>query len=399
MPKYFLFNPYCELSVAKNARNYTPNKQFKVLSNDLSTLPVWLFGDKVFIINEYGVKNRWSNQLKKLFNKDVSFLSLKQLQNKVIEKKSFLVWGNSIDFVEYFSKKPYEIRGINEWTLSDRALYHREIGYKILDYIINLKREFYISKSLKGSFYSSEIEVLEAFEKTFDKFSNGVVFKLPFSASGRGLLLLKKKEMNQAIESWIESGISVHNSILVEPWLDKLMDFSLLYDFNEKGIEFLGVTVFDASSTGQYGGSLLGDYKKIMPEEISDVISVLANDLMQAFKRTNEYNYHKGKLGVDAMIIRSDDGTLKVHPCVEVNARHTMGHITLGLRKAVHDPNRSRWVITTKNQIEDFHQFEKEMSEKYPCKMKNYKLESGFFPLVDVNLVSQYYAYLIADKE
>ncbi|ANQ48743.2 hypothetical protein MY04_1367 [Flammeovirga sp. MY04] len=397
MPKYFLFNPYCELAIVKNAKFYTPNKQFKALVNDLSPLMIWLYDSKIKILSDIQVSEEWKKDIKKLHEFKVDFADFDTLKGKSIKIEDLEVWGKSLDYLTILSKPTFKVKGLETWSDNDKNVYDRFTGYKVLKSLVNSTNTNYISKDLLGTFCKTKEEVILKFQQLFAGENRGVVFKLPFSSSGRGLMLLRKEHINPAIESWIESGLSEHGRILVEPWLDKVTDFSVLFNFESEEVKFLGISVFESLDSGQYGGSLLGNYEDLLPNTISVQIPKLIEDLKGAFRNTNEFKGFKGRLGVDAMIVRDVMDNLILHPCVEINPRTTMGHISLGLKKAVLNPNRAKWVITTKHQIANFKTFEIEMRKKYPYQIENKKLVSGFFPLVDVNLTKQYYAYVLAE--
>jgi hypothetical protein len=55
--------------------------------------------------------------------------------------------------------------------------------------------------------------------------------------------------------------------------------------------------------------------------------------------------HYVGPLGVDMMLVRQTDGTLCLHPCVEVNLRHTMGHVALHLSRRLPENAEARFRI------------------------------------------------------
>ena len=62
------------------------------------------------------------------------------------------------------------------------------------------------------------------------------------------------------------------------------------------------------------------------------------NDLLQLFAE-NLAGIYEGPLGVDMMLVNTENAT-KLHPCVEVNLRRTMGHVALAFNPSPCMPRR-----------------------------------------------------------
>ena len=66
----------------------------------------------------------------------------------------------------------------------------------------------------------------------------------------------------------------------------------------------------------------------LLSKELLQLVQTnICSQLASAFK--GEY---VGNFGVDMMVVTTDDATtFKLHPCVELNLRTTMGHVALAL--------------------------------------------------------------------
>jgi hypothetical protein len=92
-------------------------------------------------------------------------------------------------------------------------------------------------------------------------------------------------------------------------------------------VSFEGVTPLLARPNGGYLGSRFGDDPGLLTTwgEAIDV----GRRVAEAVAAEGYY----GPLGIDAMRYRAEDGSVRVRPLQDLNARYTMGHIALGLRR------------------------------------------------------------------
>ncbi|WP_044203417.1 hypothetical protein [Flammeovirga sp. OC4] len=393
----WLFNPHCELSILKEQQHYTPPKMIKKVQNDLSVLLAWLVGDGDSVLIEKQVVNKaWKELLHSVVGIDFKFVTSKEVKESKIAFNAVKSWGKSPSLVSDFHFLPPKYQQFYEWNRQLKDVFHRQFGYNILTYIIDNEVNRAISSTRIGKFCLDYQEVVNEIENVFIKNSFGVIMKLPYSSSGRGILVLKRNEITPSVQKWIESALNQQGSVLVEPLLEKEFDFSLLFKKHNNTIEFLGGSSFLAGLTGQYYGSGLNTFRSYFSdlewESIMKIITLIKTKLKDE-KRL------EGHFGIDALVFKGANGERFIHPCVEINPRYTMGHVTLGLQKAVPLHKKAEWRIVTKHEVTDFVAFQKEMEQKHPLSIHLNKVQSGFLPLVDVNLVQNYYAYLLVEDE
>jgi hypothetical protein len=162
-----------------------------------------------------------------------------------------------------------------------------------------------------------------------------IVLKAPFSSSGRGIQMLRKKHLNSSLKAWIGSILEKQSFLMAEHLHEKLCDFSFHFKvLSGKTPEFLGTVFFNTNSNGQFNGCYIWQHPNTEYNEIVDhaITLGLIENLKQAL--IAEYAGYSGFIGVDAMLIKQDLG-IRIHPCVEINPRHTMGLLTLKLRESI----------------------------------------------------------------
>ncbi|WP_157491637.1 hypothetical protein [Flammeovirga sp. SJP92] len=393
----WLFNPHCELSILKEQQHYTPPKMIKKVQNDLSVLMMWLANnnDSILMVNNK-VNKEWYSRMQSVVGININFVTPKSIKEQKITFKGVKTWGKSPSIISDLHFLDPTYAPFYQWDKHLKPIFHRQFGYNVLSYIIDSKLFNLLCKASLGSFCSSFGDAQKQIEKTFTSNPYGVIMKLPYSSSGRGILVLKRNEITPSVQTWIESAINQQGSLLVEPLLIKEFDFSLLFKKYNNKVEFLGGTSFLAGLTGQYFGSELNRFKKrFSSQEWESILKSV--DLIK--NKVKDEKTLEGYFGIDALVFRDSNGERVIHPCIEINPRYTMGHITLRLEKVVPSSKKAEWRIITKHEVKDFKTFQEEMEVKYPLAIKHQKVQSGFLPLVDVNLVQNYYAYLLVEDE
>ena len=94
------------------------------------------------------------------------------------------------------------------------------------------------------------------------------------------------------------------------------------------------------------------------------------------------------------MIIRKENGNLQVTPCLEINVRQNMGLLSLHFEKVV-TPGKTAVFKTFYQPGKSFSEFIKEMKSQFPLRIKDFSIDSGFFPLTPVRKDSQFGAYIL----
>ena len=125
---------------------------------------------------------------------------------------------------------------------------------------------------------------------------------------------------------------------MVEPYYQHSLDFAMEFESTAEGIKYLGISLF-LTNLGGYTGNILAseDYKlQVISQYIP--LSVLDKVRVELLKQMKEYlqDTYWGPFGVDMMVV-NDESHYRLHPCVELNLRRTMGHVALSLQsKFVH---------------------------------------------------------------
>lgn len=163
-----------------------------------------------------------------------------------------------------------------------------------------------------------------------------VLLKAPFACAGRGHLRVAGvgDGERRKTRGWIRNTLAGHGAVVVEPWLERVLDFSALYEIRaDGGVRRIGMTRMDNDDAGRFAAIRVSrKWGQLMEPEVAaflfrearvaeiyrDAMPVALKELLPG---------HTGPLGVDAMVHRRGDGTLALRPVVELNVRMTMGRL------------------------------------------------------------------------
>ncbi len=167
-----------------------------------------------------------------------------------------------------------------------------------------------------------------------------LILKAPFSTAGRDRILLTTPETN-----WIEG----HETLIAEPWLERIADFSIQYEFIpgehlvRKGFVHLenskSGTFRAASVTPRFSAGHPTELRRFLHEGKKNwFLHYLKYTIEPALINHLTAHNHQGAFGIDAFFFKTEQGQIKLRPLVELNPRFTMGRIALGLAR--HAPER-----------------------------------------------------------
>lgn len=151
-----------------------------------------------------------------------------------------------------------------------------------------------------------------------------LVLKDPYGVSGSGNLAVDSTPLLERLIGYIrdQQRAGKRVQLLLEPWLEKEIDFSCHLQIAADGaVSLLGVQQM-VNRGHNYGGSHAAD-----PELVE---RLNASEYFAAMEQLAACLYEEGYFGpvcVDSMLLA--DG--RVHPVVEINARHSMGLLNYSL--------------------------------------------------------------------
>lgn len=148
------------------------------------------------------------------------------------------------------------------------------------------------------------------------------VLKTCFGLSGRGHYFIEKGMSLEKIVCWCEKEWLQGRPLIGEPWLDRIFDFSTQWHIHkDRGIEWMGSTIFEANKKGVYQATYAGPEKKLFSnyQNFLEEHKEVSKQILQNLWEKGFFGY----VGVDAFLF-SYEGKIHLRPIVEINARQTM---------------------------------------------------------------------------
>jgi hypothetical protein len=267
------------------------------------------------------------------------------------------------------------------WAETHRELYSRKSALKVLkNILIECQSDNLLSFSNLSEICISHEQII-ALQQRWGK----IVVKAPWSSSGRGLQVLRPNEYNQTNRQVISGFLKQQGFVMCEPWHQKVLDLSFqFFSFGNGEIEDRGLTTFSTDPKGHYIGTFIQELPPKLQTELKEFLDQnlpeLERSLLRVLILSNYSSAYYGWLGVDALVYKSENGKINVHPCLEINCRFTMGAIALKLRDHIAEGSFGEFRIMHGKEG-DFEKFCKRMKVREPMVVENGKLVKGFLSL------------------
>ena len=316
MSSLYVFNPENDIALATMSPYYSAPKNALAFRTCCASLPWVVAGSDDYVLVESLPPRSWLEQTEKMFGAVAKFVT--SADNPSIDR--IVPWGWSPALKQTLTQRGARL----ELLPSDRKLIDiRELTHRRTALLIN--------KMLASAGLNVPPEAVEAVDETDIKEyiarHDRIVLKAPFSSSGRGVAdsaaLSREMFVRRAV-----GVIARQGSVMLEPWLDRQLDFAMLFEVKADRVAFVGLSRFLNCRMGSYEGNLVARQsvhrdaieKYIGSETIGRVVDALESVLGDVL-----IGQYEGYCGVDMMIYRGDRGEMKLAPCIELNLRMTMG--------------------------------------------------------------------------
>jgi hypothetical protein len=330
------FNSGHESAVLNASPNYTLPARPAKMMRDLSFLPAWYASEDDLVWVEKGIAEDYVLSLEMRFGKmpaAVNEENIGQYRARLMNEKVSL-WGLSPSAIRFFEEinRKYRLNlQLPVWSDAYRTLCSRRTAKDCLEYLISRIPE--IRTDIVPQYFTEAEAVKQALK---DRPGNCLV-KSPYSSSGRGLLWLSGENVDRASMQVLKGMLDRQGCVSMEKALDRVEDFSMQFHSDGKGnILFEGLSLFYTDGRGCYRGSLVASQRQIM-QTLEKYHACIAQadrirDELIAYLSGKFASVYEGHIGVDMMICR-ENSDFYLHPCVEINARTTMGYLALQLQK------------------------------------------------------------------
>jgi hypothetical protein len=358
LQKVFWFNSTCENQIALQFQKgrYAPSRLIGHLEEDLSILPLFYSSEKdILLVHQIPTKS-FCEQLQKIgirFPHFVEFKSISDLKNKKNTLEA-IPWGWSEE-TAIFAKKHFHFQQEIPYNLE---FFSKIVSHQWLDEFIHLpdSKKLEFQDNFLGKVVSDVDEVEPAIAPFFKDGFSKVVFKAPHGTSGQNQLQVSDKVLSDREKAWCVNTLKRQKQILIEPWFDKILDFSFQFMIHHDDVQFIDFTCFKTSSRGQFLGNWVGSFHEVLPDYLQSFqaeFHELAEELRQYIKTKTVGQKMNTHWGVDGFIYQDKD-EIKIRPIVEVNPRYTMGAISISLKQYLAKGIKGSWRILNLKEVKSW---------------------------------------------
>jgi uncharacterized ferritin-like protein (DUF455 family) len=426
-PTVYVFNPLAEARLA-GGKGFSPNKHQAQLTRDLTCLPMFLCRQDDIVLVERKPSVHFLSGLKEAGFTLPEFVEISQSAGLTQRKIGALrpwAWGpDSVElFLPLFANLTEQKRSAPEcFNECLAALYSKAWSAGFLRNFLRSRRreeaEFFrqsppphvggynvpwlCSETEIGVAVNSVPAALAAIATIRQHGHHKIVLKESISVAGSNALRLFEPELLDSQRRWMENVITSGREIVVEPWLDRVLDFSAQLEMTAAGLKLCGYTGLLNDARGQFQGNWAEPkFDKSFPAAVltslqvtpraGNEIQVFFNALFKSLEVELRAVGFLGPLGIDAFVYREADGAVKLKPVVEINPRYTMGRVTVELMKHVCPGSYGLFRVVNRAALKsancsDFKSFAATMTKQFPLVSEgspNRRLREGFVSLND----------------
>jgi uncharacterized ferritin-like protein (DUF455 family) len=359
-PDLYLFNPSAEIHLAANRVVELPTA-ITGLARDLETLPMFLAGRDDAVLVSAPPRPAFLATLRQAGFELPSFVTAEQLDpNSPLRHLRPWAWSPDAEHIlEPLIDRQSSLRPVatparcysKSWSL---ALARR--------WSVEHNEDWLGGAGIVGAICR---DVDEALTEIADLRETGdaVVIKAPFGSAGRGMVRVVSDDELPTTRAWIERVLAQQGEVIIEPWLNRVLDISAQISVRRPAsggrgadVRIHGITRFVTDRRGQYESTLLGDPLRGLSESLKMAVVGpgrgwrMFEHMERCARFVGQALYeagHEGPAGVDALVYEEPGGGYRLKPIVEVNPRYTMGHVALRISRALGGKEQRRFRIVS----------------------------------------------------
>ncbi len=393
-PVVFLFNPCAErCALTRDADAMRADRTTAGLARDLDLLPLLLCHEEDVVLVQRRPSDDHLRSLKEAGLHPAEFEVLdasgRLAADSLLRSRKVSAlrpWGWSADsaaIMEPLGDQRHRI----PWNETVRQLYAKTTAAALL---AGLHDEMPGAAALAGISAANRDEVEAAIASWMEKGHDAVILKAPWSLAGRAMLRVTALPLPATQREWIENILAEQGALVVEPWLDRIADFSVHYDILPGQLPKLrGMVRLHNDSSGRFiACAAARRFSRLLPPDAARFMhefgvekfydEVLPVHLAAVIGDSGL----RGALGVDAFLHRDAGGGVQLRPVVEINPRCTMGRVTLEARRFAASESLVWWRIFYQRHVREagcrtLAEFAERIRGEHPVMMQEDRLLSG----------------------
>ena len=213
-----------------------------------------------------------------------------------------------------------------------------------------------------------------------------IVVKEAYGVAGSNALRLFEPELLPHQLRWLENLFAHQRQLVVEPWLERALDFSVQLAMTATGLKLCGYTGLLNDARGQFQANFAESHhhKRIPtrivslftePKDISSRLLEFYDQIFAVLAAELRRLEFVGPLGIDAFVYRDANGAARLKPIVEINPRYTMGRVLVELMHQSTQASCGVFRLLNQAQLraagfESFPAYARMLAERFPLQME-----------------------------
>jgi hypothetical protein len=229
-------------------------------------------------------------------------------------------------------------------------------------------------------------DALEAIAAIRRRGHHRVVAKEAHGLAGHNAIRLWEPEVLPAQQRWLAHALQDGRQVVIEPWLERQLDFSVQLEMGPRSLKLCGYTGLINDPKGQFQANwAAANYDRRIPANvtalfrepanIADRLQRLYGDILSLLEAELQRAGFVGPVSIDAFVYRTPQGGCRLKPVVEINPRYTMGRLTLELMKQTCPGSCGLFHLVSRTQasaegVADFAGYARSLSERFPLHLE-----------------------------
>jgi uncharacterized ferritin-like protein (DUF455 family) len=393
-PSVFVFNPFAEGRIAEG-KTFNPTKHQAQLARDLENLPQFLCRQDDIVLTSQKPSVEFLSYIKSAGFPLPEFLETKNVAELKARKLGSLrpwAWGpDSFELLKpLFASVTGEKRDDEKRFNPEIAqLYSKTWSTNFLRKIISSKlreHDWLCGENEIGVVVNSVEDALAVIAKTRARGHHKIVVKEAFGVAGSNAMRLFEPDVLPTQLRWLENKFAHRHELVVEPWLERDLDFSAQLEMTANGLKLCGYTGLQCDARGQFVANFAESHHhkripaKIIslfaePKDISNRLLEFYGEVFAALETELRKVEFTGPIGIDAFVYRAENGAVKLKPIVEINPRYTMGRVLVELMRQTFQNSLGSFRLVNAAQLraggfESFPAYAQMLAEKFPLQLE-----------------------------
>ena len=393
-PSVFIFNPFAEGRIAEG-KTFNPTQHQAQLARDLENLPQFLCRQDDIVLTTQKPSVEFLSRIKSAGFPLPEFVETKNvgdLKNRKLGSLRPWAWGpDSFELLKpvYASVTGEKRDDEKRFNPEIAQLYSKTWSANFLRKIISSKlqeHDWLCGENEIGVAVNSVEDALAAIAKIRAGGHHKIVVKEAFGVAGSNAMRLFEPDILPTQLRWLENKFVHKRELIIEPWLERDLDFSVQLEMTANGLKLYGYTGLQCDARGQFVANFAESHHhkripaKIIsrftePKDISNQLLEFYGEVFAALEIELRKIDFTGPIGIDAFVYRTENGAVKLKPIVEINPRYTMGRVLVELMRQTFQNSFGTFRLVNAAQLraegfDNFPAYAKMLAEKFPLELE-----------------------------